>query len=90
MTGGTWRRTRKPPLGVVSTLLLAMALVATSACLTPKGYRLATGEDFLFDALRCNEARVLGRYSGRTFCRSKPTAGWANGYRPVNIWYCKR
>ena len=63
MTGGAWRRTRKPPLGVVSTLLLAMALVATSAGLTPKGYCLATGEDFLFDALW-----ALGRYSGRTFC----------------------
>ena len=36
--------------------------------MTPKGYRQATGEDFLFDALRCDEARALGRYSGRTFC----------------------
>ena len=68
VTGGTWRRTRKSPRGVVSTLLLAMALVATSAGLTPKGYRLATGEDFLFDALRCDEARALGRYPGRTYC----------------------
>ena len=52
----------------MSTLLLAMALVATSTGLTLKGYRLATGEDFLFDALRCDEARALGQYSGRTFC----------------------
>ncbi len=50
------------------TLLMAMALVATGAGLTPKGYRLATGEDFQFDALRCDVARALGRYSGRTFC----------------------
>ncbi len=75
---------------MVSTLLMAMALVATSAGFNPKGYRLATGEDFLFDALRCNEARVLGRYSGRTFCRSKPTAGWANGYPPGSISSCRR
>ena len=50
------------------TLLMAMALVATSAGLTPKGYRLAKGEDFLFDALRCDEAQALGRHSGRSFC----------------------
>ena len=31
VTGGTWRRARKPPLWMVSTLLMAMALVATSA-----------------------------------------------------------
>ncbi len=43
VTGGTWRQTRNPPLGVVSTLLLAMALVTTSTGLTPKGYRLAIG-----------------------------------------------
>ncbi len=48
-------------------MLMAMALVATSAGLNPKGYSLATGEDFLIDALRCDEARALGRYSGRTF-----------------------
>ena len=53
------------------TLLMTMALVATSAGLTPKGYRLVTGEDFLFDALRCDEARALGRYSGRTFCNAE-------------------
>ncbi len=52
---------------MVSTLLMVMALVATSAGLTPKGYRLATGEDFRFDARRCDEAWALG-YSGRTFC----------------------
>ena len=68
MTNGTWRRARKPPLGMVSTLLMAMALVATSTGLTPKVYRLETEDDFLFDALRCDEARALGRYSGRSFC----------------------
>ncbi len=55
-------------MGMMPTLLMAMALVATSAGLTPQGYRLATGEDFLFDALRCDEAHPLGRYLGRTFC----------------------
>ncbi len=61
---GTWRRARKPYLGAIPTLMLAMALVATSTGLTPKGYCLTTGEDFLFDALRCDEARALGWYSG--------------------------
>ena len=64
MTTGTWRRARKPYLGVIPTLMLAMALVATSPGLTLKGYHLATGEDFLFGVLRCDEARALGRYSG--------------------------
>ena len=56
VTGGPWRRAGKPPLRMVPTLLMVMALVATSAGLTPKGYRLTTGEDFLFDALRCDKA----------------------------------
>ena len=68
MTAGTWRRTRNLCLGVMPTLMLAMALVTAGAGLTPKDYQLAMGEDFLFDALRCDEARALGRYSGRSFC----------------------
>ena len=57
MTTGTW-----------PTLMLTMALVAARARSTPKGYRLATGEDFLFDALRCDVAWALARYSGHSFC----------------------
>ena len=65
---GTWRGTRASYLRLMPTLVLAMALMTASLGLTPKGYRLATGEDFLFDALRCDEARALGRYSSRSFC----------------------
>ncbi len=33
-----------------------------------KGSKLSPGEEFLFEALQCNEARALSRYSGRNFC----------------------
>ncbi len=33
-----------------------------------KGSKLPPGEEFRFEALQCNEARALSRYSGRNFC----------------------
>ena len=33
-----------------------------------KGKKLGTGEEFRFDALQCDSARTLARYSGRRFC----------------------
>ena len=33
-----------------------------------KGYKLATGEDFYFVALQCDDAGALTQHSGLTFC----------------------
>lgn len=33
-----------------------------------KGTRLGAGEEFRFDALQCDDAQALARYSGRKFC----------------------
>lgn len=36
--------------------------------ITVKGKRLGTGEEYQFNALQCDNARTLARYSGRSFC----------------------
>ena len=60
--------TRNSYLQVVPILILVMVVGVPSNRLTSKGYPLASLEDFQFDALPCDEAKTLGRYSARSFC----------------------
>ncbi len=49
-------------------LILHYLRTSCGETVTVKGRRMGGGEEFRFDALRCDNARALARYSSRRFC----------------------